>query len=727
MYSHNENMKHTHHLLVAVIMLFWLSAVRSVLLGRSGGDYGATVVVMLGPPGASGCSDPSADRLPFEVPVVTNFPLSQLYCDCGVGVTEGGVHRLAGGGGRVLCVDGDTAGGLVWEIGRGSSREECNWELSRTNVTNGTLHMGNSMWGVDNMLLASPASGGGHHVTLYMAGGGLGGDGLRRPMGNSTIGRFFDPGVTGVLSRAVDGRGPGANQLVLPTDDRQFKLLRVASPVNARAPRVAYSDLLHMGRACNTPSEYSQRRSWPPEGGWFFEFDLLVSGRITSDVGAAPLVTVGGEIAGISVWAGVFESRMTLTVRWTPSRPVLLYECTNDSSWRIHSDGRVYRDQEEVPGANDTTAFPDGITDSLLTHSAEKFAVSWFPHGCASLNTTVRWLRVSEATALSQQGVPMVQRCYNETHMTCIFEDPVRPWDRVWQMAGDVGAGQLGALPPPFAPVAMATGASLLEVAAAQHFAIVTKFELPQFGDGTPFRIVVAGPEVWGPTGWAPLLGGTHEVHHGTRRNGETLVARVSDTGEAGDEFWCFGGDCTRIGVPFALCGVSPMVCVTYDHSTGSVATTSLDTNVFATIPVEMGLVIRAHHGHAISRLEFAGHPGTCLSFRALSSITDVSLVVDDGCESESTISFITTSELSNSDDPRMWLTISHNILLPPRPVIAVLDISPNGTIYSQIFPTQAAVHITIRPGRQLGAARPSSVVVQHTHSITRTRIAFAA
>jgi hypothetical protein len=145
LYSHSENMKHTPHLLVAVIMLCWLSAVRSVLLGRSGGDYGATVVVMLGPPGASGCSDPSADRLPFEVPVVTNFPLSQLYCDCGVGVTEGGVHRLASVGGRVLCVDGDTAGGLVWEIGRGSSREECNWELSRTNVTNGTLRMRNSV------------------------------------------------------------------------------------------------------------------------------------------------------------------------------------------------------------------------------------------------------------------------------------------------------------------------------------------------------------------------------------------------------------------------------------------------------------------------------------------------------------------------------------------------------------------------------------------------------
>ena len=715
----------THHSLVALVMLYSLHVGTSSLMGSSGGPHGPTVVVLLGPPGADGCSDPSAQPLPFEVPVVTNFPLSQLYCDCGIVVAEPGTYRLAGGGGKVLCVDGDTAGGLVWEMGQVSTRAACNWDLSPHTTLNGTLQMASMVAGGETILVASPGKGGGHHIMVAATGNGSLGGGLLGPSDTSTVGRFFATGVAVPLSRAVGGRGPGAKHLVLPTDDRHFKLLRESS--SAGAARVVYTDTLGMGRTCHTPTIVSQQREWPPDGDWFFEFELAVGVAGDASTASAPLVTVGRAGAGISAWIGVLNSQTTLTVRLTSSPIVSQYTCPGRASWRVHNGGRVFRDGEALQGTRDDTGFADGATDSLLTDVEGTFAVSWSPHGCASRNTTLKGLRVFEPNALERIGQPMVQRCDNGSLMTCVYGDPMRPWVQLWPTSP--GGPRFGALPPPFSPLAVHEGVgAVVEVPPHHHFSMVIKFELPLFEDSTPFRVVVDRPEEWNALGWGLRPGGPYAVSHGSGQEAGTLIAREGELAMAGDEFWCFGGDCSLEGVPFALCGVSPVVCVAYDHSTATVATAALDTNAAVTFPKNMGLIVRAHAHHAISRLEFVENPGTCLVFRSFGSGHEVKLAVDQGCKSgsNSNLQFIRTSELSNSDDQRMWLSIDHNILLKTEPVIAALQVSRNGTVESHIFPTQSPGGLMIRPGRQGSMLWTDDLASRYyTPTNSKSRVAF--
>ena len=285
----------------------------------------------------------------------------------------------------------------------------------------------------------------------------------------------------------------------------------------------------------------SQQRGWPPDGDWFFEFELAVEMTDDASTAAAPMVTVGRAGAGISAWIGMLNSQTTLTVRLTSSPIVLQYTCPGRASWRIHNDGRVFRDGEALQGMRDDTGFADGATDSLLTNVEGTFAVSWSPHGCTSRNTTLKGLRVFEPNALERIGQPMVQRCDNGSLVTCTYEDPIRPWMQLWPTSP--GGRRFGALPPPSSPVAVQEEVGVVvEVPPHHHFSMVVKFELPLFEDSTPFRVVVDRPEKWGVAGWELRPGGPYAVSHGSGQEAGTLIARESELAGAGDEFWCFGG-----------------------------------------------------------------------------------------------------------------------------------------------------------------------------------------
>ena len=400
---------------------------------------GDRIVLKFGPANRAGCGNTVAsDQKMFAMPVVTNFPLPQLYCEGGKPPLAGGRdYRIATAEGRTLCASRRALVGLEWREGSANGGAACGWQVDKV-PAGGFVASHPQVTGV-----SLP-------IENLVGGSGLGISVKGLLAVDDTLAEERQLPIGGASTRATarDGAGGFSHALAISADTRRF--VSVASDDNTPGSRwFDFSSARHCGMAPMVADR--PVGMWPPDQGWFVRFTLEVEGAHTGAF-PLPLVLVGDSKVGVSIWLKAAARGMQ--VRWQPSGYTLELDIAPQNSsgvWCIHSNQTVSLDANFLQGEMGVLTAQQQRDMSALMPNSTIFRVSVFPTDVpCTAASSVAGLVVSDAGGRAEYTIFTMRSVPDVATAGCVLHPIAKPWQTAWHL-GPCGADWRGtALPPDF-------------------------------------------------------------------------------------------------------------------------------------------------------------------------------------------------------------------------------------------------------------------------------------
>ena len=356
--------------------------------------------------------------------------------------------------------------------------------------------------------------------------------------------------------------------------------------------------------------------------------------------------------------------------------------------------------------------FADGDNDNFL-QSRGSPRLGFFPaardcHNIESVEGTRFW---------NNEGVREINnvftiRCGRATTTPCVLENPSRPWERFLSTLPygiDATTGSCeGDCPISKPSVAspyerIMRGPEVIELLTSEKWLVAVAFR-PPGPRGSLFSIAI------GEEGGETRVVATAE---------NPIVA--SSTATLHQQFVCMGGDCSEPGTVFSLCKMDESRCLQYDPAFGSLEFRSIELDEHsAPLPNGALVILRATADGVIEQLGFYHYDRLCIHFER--NDADSIIALDHGCRVVSTMQFLSTTKLSDSDDTRLSLSVSYNLLVQQDRIIVGGMVEGEGVTTVDVLASRSAGSVSLHSTRNTRRTQ-----LPRVDGITKTRIMFGS